>query len=95
MPQSQPDLQRIAREAQGQAYAALPDFVGGDVPQPETRGRVLLIRGVAVFAIVVLWTYLVWRATSTLSLSVWWVSLPLFAVEATVAERWETAEKRG
>ena len=81
MPQSQPDLQRIAREAQGQAYAALPDFVGGDVPQPETRGRVLLIRGVAVFAIVVLWTYLVWRATSTLSLSVWWVSLPLFAVE--------------
>ena len=47
----------------------------------ETRGRLLLIRGVAVLAITLMWVYLFWRGTSTLSLAVWWVSLPLFAVE--------------
>ena len=81
MPPSQPDLRLIAREAQGQAYAALPDFVGGDVLPAESRRRLLLIRGVAVFAIVLMWSYLAWRGASTLSLAVWWVSLPLFAVE--------------
>jgi cellulose synthase/poly-beta-1,6-N-acetylglucosamine synthase-like glycosyltransferase len=48
----------------------------------ESSRRTLLIRLVSVAALVVSVGYLVWRAAATLNLPVWWVALPLFAVEA-------------
>jgi len=48
----------------------------------ESPRRTLLIRLVSVAALVVSAGYLVWRVAATLNLPVWWVALPLFAVEA-------------
>ena len=59
----------------------LAGFTGGSLPPPERRGRSALIRAVAVTALVVSVAYLAWRAIATLNLSVWWVSLPLLALE--------------
>ncbi|MGH9178596.1 MAG: glycosyltransferase [Acidimicrobiales bacterium] len=60
----------------------LAGFLGGSLPAPEGRFRSALIRAVAVTALVVSTAYLAWRATATLDLSVWWVSVPLLALEA-------------
>ncbi len=52
-----------------------------DVPAPETATRRWAIRSLAVLALVVTTGYLAWRTTSTVDLSVWWVSLPLLVLE--------------
>ena len=62
--------------------AGLVAFPGGGQPQPESAGRVLLIRSVAVVALLVNAAYVLWRATSTLDLGAWWVSVPLLLLEA-------------
>ncbi|MGH9283093.1 MAG: hypothetical protein ACRD0S_09150, partial [Acidimicrobiales bacterium] len=60
----------------------LAGFAGGSLPEPEGRGRSALIRTVAVVALAASVAYLTWRAMATLDLSVWWVSIPLLALEA-------------
>lgn len=60
---------------------ALPTFLGGGLPPPESRRRKTLIRGFAVFTIALLAGYLTWRGLDTINLGVWWLALPLFAVE--------------
>jgi cellulose synthase (UDP-forming) len=58
-----------------------PTMPGRDLPAPEARSRVWAIRTIAVSALAVTLSYLVWRATATLALDVWWVSVPLLIME--------------
>jgi cellulose synthase (UDP-forming) len=51
------------------------------MPAPESRERRLLIRLIALLAILVTLAYLTWRLTATINLAWWWISLPLFIVE--------------
>jgi len=60
---------------------ALPTFLGGARPEPESTRRKARIRGVALLTIVVTFVYLGWRGTSTVDLGVWWVSVPLLLAE--------------
>lgn len=62
--------------------AGLVAFPGGGLPAPESRGRRSLIRAVAVVALLVNVAYVAWRATATIDLGVWWVSVPLLLLEA-------------
>lgn len=59
----------------------LPRFVGGEKPEPESRARLFKIRGLALTSLAVTFGYLIWRASGTVDLSVWWVSVPLYAAE--------------
>ncbi|HEY7522716.1 MAG TPA: glycosyltransferase [Candidatus Limnocylindrales bacterium] len=61
--------------------ASLPIFRDGSLPPPESPSRKLRIRGVAVAAIVVTASYLLWRLAGTINLDWWWVAIPLFVVE--------------
>lgn len=58
-----------------------PVFPGSGLPAPESRGRKLLIRSVAILAIAVTLLYLTWRATDTIDLASWWVSIPFLFLE--------------
>lgn len=60
---------------------ALPTFIGGARPTPESGGRKATIRGVALLTVAVTYLYLGWRITSTIDLAVWWVALPLILAE--------------
>jgi cellulose synthase/poly-beta-1,6-N-acetylglucosamine synthase-like glycosyltransferase len=60
----------------------LAGFTGGSLPRPESRSRSALIRAVALIALAVNVAYLVWRGTATVDMAVWWVSVPLLALEA-------------
>jgi cellulose synthase (UDP-forming) len=66
----------------GWLRATLP---GRDLPVPESRARRAAIRAVALVALAVTSVYLVWRATSTIALDVWWLSIPLFLLEVHAA----------
>ena len=55
--------------------------LGAGIPAPESRRRQLVIRAVAVLAILASAAYLFWRATQTLDLSVWWLSVPMLLLE--------------
>jgi cellulose synthase/poly-beta-1,6-N-acetylglucosamine synthase-like glycosyltransferase len=57
-------------------------FPGGGIPAPESRSRRRLIRVVALTALLVNAAYVAWRATATVDLGVWWVSVPLLLLEA-------------
>lgn len=61
---------------------ALPRFLDGRRPDPESAARKLLIRGFAVAAVLATCVYLVWRAGFTLDPAYLWVALPLLALEA-------------
>lgn len=52
------------------------------VPTAESRGRRALVHLSALVAGVVSTAYLAWRATDTVDLRVWWVSVPLLLLEA-------------
>ncbi|MFL5679807.1 MAG: glycosyltransferase [Chloroflexota bacterium] len=52
-----------------------------EVPLPESASERWRVRAMAVLALVVTAFYLTWRATSTVDLSVWWVSIPLLFFE--------------
>ena len=54
---------------------------GPALPDPEPLLRRLVVRGIAVVALVVSVVYLTWRATATLDLAVWWASIPLLVLE--------------
>ena len=58
---------------------------GRECPPRRPRSRVWAIRTIAVIALVVTVAYLLWRATSTLALNVWWVSIPLYVMEVHAA----------
>lgn len=66
----------------GWLRATLP---GRDLPLPETGARRTAIRAVAVLALAATGAYLVWRASSTIALEVWWLSIPLFLLEVHAA----------
>jgi cellulose synthase/poly-beta-1,6-N-acetylglucosamine synthase-like glycosyltransferase len=55
------------------------------LPEPEPTGRRLVIRSIATLALVASAVYLTWRLTSTLDLTVWWVSIPLVVLEIHAA----------
>ncbi len=59
---------------------SLPRLPEGGWPQ-ESAARTLLIRVVAVAAVTLTVGYLAWRLAGTIPMSVWWLSIPLFAVE--------------
>ena len=58
-----------------------PSFAGAERPDPDSKARLLLIRAVALVAIVVSVAYLTWRAGFTLDAASLWLSLPLFVLE--------------
>lgn len=51
------------------------------LPPLEAQWRTLLIRAVAVLALIVGLVYLIWRAVFTVDLVVWWISIPLLVCE--------------
>ncbi|HXG39313.1 MAG TPA: glycosyltransferase, partial [Candidatus Limnocylindrales bacterium] len=62
-----------------------PRLPGRELPAPEGRLRRALVRGVALAALGVSGVYLVWRIGWTLELAVWWLSIPLVALEVHAA----------
>ncbi len=58
-----------------------PSFPGGAWPAAEPRRRTARIRLVASLALLASTGYVLWRATSTLDLSVWWLAVPLLLLE--------------
>lgn len=60
--------------------AQLPRLPEGGWPI-ESPLRKLLIRSVALAAVLVTVSYLAWRLNGTIAMNVWWISIPLFAVE--------------
>ena len=58
----------------------LPSVPTGELLH-ESRARQTLIRAVALLAIGITAIYLVWRATSTVDLGIWWLSIPLLLAE--------------
>ena len=71
-------VQRTLTDAFGWLRAPAP---GSALPDPEPRLRRLVVRGIAIGALVASVTYLTWRATATLDLAVWWASIPLLMLE--------------
>ena len=59
--------------------SVLPRLPEGGWPI-ESPARKLLIRGVALLALGLTLTYLVWRLDGTIPIAVWWLSIPLFVV---------------
>ena len=51
------------------------------MPAPEPRSRRLRIRLTAGFALALTLAYLIWRTLFTVDLGVWWLSVPLLALE--------------
>lgn len=60
----------------------LPEFLGGDLPAPESRGRKAWIRTVAIFTFVLSVGYVTWRVLFTVDLGVFYVAIPLLVAEA-------------
>ncbi len=59
----------------------LPQFLGGEFPEPESFGRKLFIRSFAGITLLLTSGYVLWRAAFTVDLDVWYVSLPLMIAE--------------
>src|SRR5947207_14282364 len=58
---------------------------GAGVPAPEHVARRWFVRGVALLALAVSVVYLTWRISSTVDLRVWWLAIPLVALEIHAA----------
>ena len=69
---------RLLADAFGWLRAPAP---GPALPDPEPLLRRLVVRGIAVAALVASGIYLTWRATATLDLAAWWASIPLLVLE--------------
>ena len=61
-------------------HSQLPSVPTGELLH-ESRARQTLIRAVALLAIGITAIYLVWRATNTVDLGIWWLSIPLLLAE--------------
>src|SRR5688572_11689440 len=57
----------------------------GHLPSRESAGRLLLIRGAAVLALLATATYLTWRASSTLNTEALWLAVPMLLLEIHAA----------
>lgn len=57
----------------------------GHLPPPDSVGRLLLIRGMAIVALAVTAGYLGWRALATLNLEAWYLAVPMIAFEVHAA----------
>lgn len=57
----------------------------GHLPQPDSPGRLFAIRLVAVLALVATAVYLVWRATATVNVDAWYLSIPMLVFEVHAA----------
>jgi cellulose synthase (UDP-forming) len=57
----------------------------GHLPPPDGARRLLLIRTVAIVALVATLIYLGWRATSTLNLGAWYLAVPMLVLEVHAA----------
>ena len=60
----------------------LPEFPGGEIPEPESAFRKAEIRSLAIFTFALSVVYVVWRALFTVDLVVLYVSIPLLVAEA-------------
>lgn len=60
-------------------------LAGSGLPIAESLPRRLAIRSLAIVALAASAAYLWWRATSTLDLTAWWVSVPLLVLEVHAA----------
>ena len=61
--------------------ASVAAFPHARMPPAESRATAFGIRGAAVLAVLATGLYLGWRALETVNLSVWWLSVPLLALE--------------
>jgi len=57
----------------------------GHLPPPDSRNRLLLLRGVALLALAVTAAYLGWRALATLNLDAWYLAVPMLVLETHAA----------
>ncbi|MEJ7802397.1 MAG: cellulose synthase catalytic subunit [Candidatus Limnocylindria bacterium] len=57
----------------------------GHLPPPDSPTRLVATRVVAVAALIVSAAYLGWRATATLNIDAWYLSLPMFVFEVHAA----------
>jgi len=57
----------------------------GHLPPADSPRRLLAIRGVAVVALIATAAYLVWRATATLNIGAWYLSVPMLILEMHAA----------
>ena len=74
-------MARQGSRTNGTNLYQLPEFTTAARPEPEPAGRKVFIHGAACFALLLSLFYLSWRITSTIDISVWWVSLPLIVAE--------------
>jgi cellulose synthase/poly-beta-1,6-N-acetylglucosamine synthase-like glycosyltransferase len=63
------------------ASELLPSFGPDGRPKPESRATRTRIQALAVTAVVMGVTYLVWRWVFTIDLNYWWIALPLIVAE--------------
>ncbi len=78
------DVERLDAWLEGQPDdlgPGLPSLPDGRLPEPEDLRRRLLIRSIAIAALVVSAAYLTWRAFWTLDMGVWFVAIPLLLLE--------------
>ncbi|MGH2384944.1 MAG: glycosyltransferase, partial [Candidatus Limnocylindria bacterium] len=57
----------------------------GHLPQPDSPGRLLMIRGVAILALVATAVYLTWRVAATLNIAAWYLAIPMLVFEVHAA----------
>ena len=57
----------------------------GHLPTADTPARLLLIRSVAIAALLVTAAYLGWRAAATMNLDAWWIAVPMLVLEVHAA----------
>jgi cellulose synthase (UDP-forming) len=73
---------RVPRGGLGIFGSALP---GPGLPSPSGRVATLAIRTITLVALIATAGYLTWRIALTVDLTVWWVSVPLIALEIHAA----------
>ncbi|MEO7295072.1 MAG: glycosyltransferase [Candidatus Limnocylindria bacterium] len=57
----------------------------GHLPRPDAPGRLLVIRVMAILALAATAAYLVWRATATMNVGAWYLSVPMLVFEVHAA----------
>ncbi|MFN2418250.1 MAG: glycosyltransferase [Candidatus Limnocylindria bacterium] len=57
----------------------------GHLPPPDSPVRLVVIRVVAVLALAATATYLAWRATETMNVAAWYLSVPMLVLEVHAA----------
>lgn len=71
----------LSKAGDQRRWDALPSFIDGARPAPESHARKRLIHAATLGTLCVSAIYIAWRLAFTVDLSVWWVALPLIAAE--------------